>query len=134
MYPVLGHTFALALEPIAMKIRKIAGALGAELSEIDLAPGLTAGQAAAVRQALLDHQVIFIKHQNLTPAQYLAFAQAMGEPIEYPFVRGLEGYPPIIEIKKLEHETLNFGVIWHSHPTYLHTANTSCRERGCQHA
>jgi len=102
-----------------MKIRKIAGALGAELSDIDLAPGLTAAQAAAVRQALLDHQVIFIKNQKLTPAQYLAFAQAMGEPIEYPFVRGLEGYPTIIEIKKLEHETLNFGGIWHSDTTYL---------------
>lgn len=102
-----------------MKIRKIAGALGAELSDIDLASGLTAAQAAAVRHALLDHLVIFIKNQKLTSAQYLAFAQAMGEPVEYPFVRGLEGYPTIIEIKKLEHETLNFGGIWHSDTTYL---------------
>jgi len=102
-----------------MKIRKIAGALGAELSGIDLAGGLSAGQAAEVRQALLDHQVIFIKGQKLDSAQYLAFAQAMGEPIEYPFVRGLEGYPTIIEVKKLEHETSNFGGIWHSDTAYL---------------
>jgi len=102
-----------------MKIRKIAGALGAELSDIDLAAGLSAEQAAAVRQALLDHQVIFFKNQPLTPAQYLAFAQAMGEPVEYPFVRGIEGYPTIIEVKKLEHETTNFGGIWHSDTTYL---------------
>src|SRR3546814_7579023 len=31
----------------------------------------------------------------------------------------LDGYPTIIEIKKLEHETLNFGGIWHSDTTYL---------------
>jgi len=107
------------METAAMKIRKIAGALGAELSDIDLAAGLSAGQAAAVRQALLDHQVIFFKNQKLTPAQYLSFAQAMGEPVEYPFVRGIEGYPTIIEVKKLEHETTNFGGIWHSDTTYL---------------
>ncbi len=26
----------------------------------------------------------------------------MGEPVEYPFVKGLDGFPTIIEVKKLE--------------------------------
>ena len=43
----------------------------------------------------------------------------MGTPVEYPFVKGLEGFPHIIEVKKLEHETVNFGGIWHSDTTYL---------------
>ena len=68
---------------------------------------------------LLDHQVIFLRNQRLTPAQFLDFAQHMGEPVEYPFVKGLEGYPHIIEVKKLEHERSNFGGIWHSDTTYL---------------
>jgi taurine dioxygenase len=102
-----------------MKIRKIAGALGAELSGVNLVEGLSAAAAAQVRQALLDHQVIFLRDQDLTPAQFLAFAQSMGEPIEYPFVKGLEGFPNIIEVKKLEHEKVNFGGIWHSDTTYL---------------
>jgi taurine dioxygenase len=102
-----------------MKIRKIAGALGAELSGVDLAPGLSPAQAAEVRQALLEHQVIFLRNQALTPQQFLAFARAMGEPVEYPFVKGLEGFPHIIEVKKLEHEKSNFGGIWHSDTTYL---------------
>jgi taurine dioxygenase len=72
-----------------------------------------------VRQALLDHQVIFLRQQDLTPAQFLAFAHSMGEPIEYPFVKGLEGFAHIIEVKKLEHEKVNFGGIWHSDTTYL---------------
>src|SRR6476619_5677018 len=102
-----------------MQVKKVAGALGAELSGIDLAKGLDKAQAAEVRQALLEHQVIFLRNQPLMPAQFLAFARAMGEPIEYPFVKGLPDYPQIIEVKKLEHEKHNFGGIWHSDTTYL---------------
>jgi taurine dioxygenase len=102
-----------------MKIRRVAGALGAEVSEIDLRLPVSAGLAQAISQALLDHQVIFIPDQDITPAQFMAFAQSMGEPIEYPFVKGITGFAHIIEVKKLEHETVNFGGIWHSDTTYL---------------
>lgn len=102
-----------------MEIRKVAGALGAEISGVDLAQPLGTEQAAAIRQVLLDHQVIFLRDQPLTPQQFLHFAQAMGEPIEYPFVKGLDGFKQIIEVKKLETETVNFGGIWHSDTTYL---------------
>ncbi|MGC3986709.1 MAG: TauD/TfdA family dioxygenase [Pseudorhodoferax sp.] len=102
-----------------MQIKRTAGALGAELQGLNLATGLTPAVAAEIRQALLAHQVIFIRNQELTPAQFLQFAQAMGEPVEYPFVKGLEGFPTIIEVKKLEHEKHNFGGVWHSDTTYL---------------
>jgi taurine dioxygenase len=102
-----------------MNVRKIAGAIGAEISGVDLATGISADEAAAVRQVFLDNQVIFLRDQRLTPAQFLAFARQMGEPIDYPFVKGLEGYPHIIEVKKLEDERVNFGGIWHSDTTYL---------------
>ena len=75
--------------------------------------------ASDLRQALLEHQVIFLRDQQLSPAQFLEFASHMGEPVEYPFVKGLDGYPHIIEVKKLEHERSNFGGIWHSDTTYL---------------
>lgn len=102
-----------------MKIKQIAGALGAEISGVDLSAGLSAAQAKEVRQVLLDHQVIFLRNQDLTPQQFSTFAKAMGEPVEYPFVKGLDGFPNIIEVKKLEHEKVNFGGIWHSDTTYL---------------
>ena len=102
-----------------MQIKRIAGALGAEIHAIDLAAGLSEILAAQVRQVLLEHQVIFFRDQQLTPEQYLRFAQAMGRPVEYPFVKGIEGYPEIIQVMKLEHERTNFGGIWHSDTTYL---------------
>jgi taurine dioxygenase len=102
-----------------MQVKKIAGALGAELSGIDLRETPSNEAAAEVRQALLEHGVIFLRRQPLTPAQFLAFARTMGEPVDYPFVKGLPEFPQIIEVKKLEHEKLNFGGIWHSDTTYL---------------
>ena len=102
-----------------MQVKKIAGALGAEISGLDLSKGVSVTLAADIRQVFLEHQVIFLRHQDLTPAQFLAFAQAMGQPIEYPFVKGIEGFSHIIEVKKLAHEKVNFGGIWHSDTTYL---------------
>jgi taurine dioxygenase len=63
--------------------------------------------------------VIFFRDQTLTPAQFLGFARAFGEPVAYPFVKGIDGFPEIIEVKKLEHERVNFGGVWHSDTTYL---------------
>lgn len=39
--------------------------------------------------------------------------------MEYPFVNGIAGYPTIIEVKKLEHEKVNFGGVWHTDTAYL---------------
>ncbi len=49
----------------------------------------------------------------------MAFARRVGRPVEYPFVRGIPGSPEIIEVKKLDNETVNFGGIWHSDTAYL---------------
>jgi taurine dioxygenase len=103
----------------SLAIQRVAGALGAEISGVDLSHNLTESLAAAIRQALLDHQVIFFRDQDLSSEEFLRFAQAMGEPIEYPFVKGIDGYPVIIPVMKLEHERTNFGGIWHSDTTYL---------------
>lgn len=99
-----------------MRVRRIAGALGAEIEGIDLSKEVPAKE---VRGAFLEHQVIFFRDQTLTPAQFMAFARSMGKPVEYPFVKGIEGFPEVIEVKKLEHERHNFGGVWHSDTAYL---------------
>jgi taurine dioxygenase len=101
------------------EIRPIGGALGAELHGIDLSADLSNETITAVRQALLDHLVIFFRDQELPPDRFLALARRFGTPIEYPFVKGIEGFPEIIDVTKLEHETINFGGVWHSDTTYL---------------
>jgi taurine dioxygenase len=100
-------------------VTPIAGALGAEISGVDLSRPLEADTVRAMRKALLDHLVIFFREQQLTPANFMAFAEAFGTPVEYPLLRGIDGFPFITEIVKLEHEKSNFGGVWHSDTTYL---------------
>src|SRR5262245_5716280 len=94
-------------------VRPIAGALGAEIHGVNLAE-LEDGALAEIRQAWLDHLVVFFRDQDITPAQQLAFARRLGEPMEYPQLKGIPGYPLITAVVKLEHEQINFGGMWHS--------------------
>jgi taurine dioxygenase len=101
-----------------MKVQRIAGALGAEITGIDLRR-LDDAQLKEIRATWLEHLVVFFRDQELAPAEFMAFARRIGKPIEYPFVKGIAGFPEIIEVKKLEHEKHNFGGIWHSDTAYL---------------
>jgi taurine dioxygenase len=102
-------------------VTPIAGALGAEIGGVDLARDVEdPAVIAEIRRAWLDHLVVFFRDQaHLDSDGFLAFARTIGTPVEYPFVSGLDGYPEIIAVKKLAHETVNFGGIWHSDTTYL---------------
>lgn len=102
-----------------ISITPIAGALGAEIGGVDLGKPLQADVIADIRKALLDHLVIFFREQELSSEHYMTFAQAFGTPIEYPLVKGVEGFPLITEIVKREDQTVNFGGVWHSDTTYL---------------
>ena len=102
-----------------MKIKRIAGALGAEIIGLDLTQSPSSDLTKEVREVFLKNSVIFLRNQRLTSQQFMNFATAMGEPIQYPFVKGFDDFPQIIEVKKLEHEKVNFGGVWHSDTTYL---------------
>lgn len=100
-------------------IRRVAGAVGAEISGIDLIAGVSDTTIAAIRQAWLEHGVLFFRNQPLEPGAFQAFAERFGEVVEYPFVKGIEGHPLIIPVLKLAHEKVNFGGIWHTDTAYL---------------
>jgi taurine dioxygenase len=102
-----------------IEVRPIAGALGAEIHGVDMARDLDHEVVGEVRQAFLDHLVIFLRDQSVTPQEQLAFARKFGEPMEYPQLKGLPECSFVTPVVKLEHERNNFGGIWHSDTTYL---------------
>jgi taurine dioxygenase len=102
-----------------IEVRRIAGGIGAEIAGVDLSRDLDEETVADIRRAWLEHSVVFFRDQNLPPARFLTFAKRFGQVIEYPFVKGLEEFPEIIPVIKLEHERTNFGGIWHSDTSYL---------------
>ena len=109
-------TAAPASSPV---VAPIAGALGAEISGVDLARPLDEATVAAVRRALLDRLVIFFRDQTLDPRSLAAAARAFGAPAPYPFVKGLDEEPLVIPVLKRPEEAANFGGVWHSDTAYL---------------
>lgn len=103
---------------MSIQYTQLSGAIGAEIQGIDLARA-TDAEIAEIRQIWLAHNVVFFRGQTLPPADFLALARRFGQPIEYPFVKGIDGFAEIIPVLKLPHEKVNFGGIWHSDTTYL---------------
>ena len=102
-----------------LDVAPVAGALGAEIAGVDISRPLEDSVVAEIRRAFLDYLVLFFHGQKLTPQAQLAFARRLGEPMEYPQLKGLPECPLITPVVKLEHERVNFGGIWHADTTYL---------------
>ncbi|WP_296597342.1 TauD/TfdA family dioxygenase [Phenylobacterium sp.] len=104
-----------------LNIRRVAGALGAEISGVDLSQALSDETVAAIRAALTQHQVIFFRDQDLTPAQQVAFGRRFGPLNIHPYVSGMAGQPEVMEIIKEPSDKINFGGGWHSDMSFLET-------------
>ena len=76
------------------KVEKITGAIGAEISGISLNADLNNNVCDQIYEALIKHQVIFLRDQNITPETHLKLAESFGEPEPphpvYPHVKGYE--------------------------------------------
>jgi taurine dioxygenase len=103
----------------AIGVRKLAGAVGAEISGVDLKRTRDNQTWSEIHQAFLENLVIVFRDQDLSLDDLIAVGRRFGEPSDYPFVKGVDGYPQIFEIVKEPHETKNFGGGWHSDTTYL---------------
>ena len=62
-----------------VNVRRIGYAAGAEITGVDASKPLDAASIAAIRQAWLDHIVVYIPGQDLTPQQMRDFCAQFGE-------------------------------------------------------
>ncbi len=102
-----------------IEVVPISGALGAEIRGVDLSEPLDEDTFAGVKQAFLDHQVIFFRDQDLSPERQKAFGTRFGSLNVHPFVQGLDGHPEVMPIIKEREDKANFGGGWHSDMTFL---------------
>ncbi len=104
-----------------LNVRRLAGALGAEITGVDLSEPLGDETLAEIRAAFVQHQVIFFRDQTLTPDQQVRFGARFGPLNIHPYVSGMPGHPEIMEIIKEPQDKLNFGGGWHSDMSFLET-------------
>jgi taurine dioxygenase len=102
----------------AIEVKPLAGALGAEVSGVDLAGTLSERVLEEIQQAFLEHLVIVFREQILTPRKQVEIAHRFGNPAIYPFLKGLDDAPQVNEVLKTETDTVNFGGSWHSDTAY----------------
>ncbi|MGP1282073.1 MAG: TauD/TfdA dioxygenase family protein [Parasphingopyxis sp.] len=98
-------------------VRPLTPAIGAELLDIDLGAPDIGDAVPAIRQALLDHKVIFFRDQDITREQHLAFARMFGELEIHPATPKDQECP---EILRIEHGPKSRGQenMWHSDVTW----------------
>lgn len=96
-------------------IRPLTPTLGAELLGIDLTRALSDGEIAAIRRALLEHQVIFFRDQALTREQHIAFGKRFGSLHVHPLKQsGHPEHPELLRIHGDENSKRVPGEDWHS--------------------
>ena len=103
-----------------LRIQLLCGAGGAEISGVDASKPLAPDTVAALRRALAEHCVIFLRDRALTPDQQEAFARHFGALSPTPFIQPLDGHPDMMRIVRepTEKKKLNFGGRWHSDMTF----------------
>ena len=102
-----------------LKVTPLTPAVGALISGMDISKDLTESEVEQIRAAYLEHLVIFFRDQSITPDRLVEFSRRFGNISFYPFVKGMEEFPEVVEVVKREDEKINFGGLWHTDTSYL---------------
>jgi taurine dioxygenase len=102
-----------------IEVRPIAGAIGAEIHNVDVGADLDEGTVGDIRQALLDHCVIFFRDQKLDVARHKVFTRRFGEIFIHPNYKGTQADPEIIVITREPGDKKIVGEDWHADTTMM---------------
>ena len=100
-----------------MDVKLLSGALGAEISGIDLKDS-SEKNFIIINNLLLEHKVIFFRNQKITPEEQIALAKRFGPLEKHAYVKGRDKYPEIVRIIKDPNEKNQWGENWHSDVSY----------------
>jgi taurine dioxygenase len=100
----------IAVEPLSPTV-------GAEIGGVDLAQPIDDRTLAEVRRALLEYKVVFLRDQDITTDQHLAFARRFGELEVHPFAPHKDGYPEVLLLEKND-QVGGYENVWHSDVTW----------------
>ena len=99
-----------------VRVTQVAGVLGAQIDGLSLRD-LSDEGFAVLHQALLDHQVLFVRGQHLTEREHLDFASRWGQPMAHPVAR-LTGDVRVISPVEDTADSPPTADQWHTDITY----------------
>ena len=100
-----------------MEVKLLSGALGAEITGIDLKDS-TDKNWKVINNLMLEHKALFFRDQDITSEQQINLAKKFGPLEKHAYVKGLENHPEIIRIIKGPQEKHQWGETWHTDVSY----------------
>jgi len=96
-----------------MKVEKLTRTIGAEVSGVHLGDAARdAGLFAEIKALLLVHRVLFLRDQDITRAEHVAFARRFGDLEDHPIAGSDPDHPGLVRIYRSE-ERNPYENNWH---------------------
>ncbi|WP_417282454.1 TauD/TfdA dioxygenase family protein [Comamonas sp.] len=111
-----------------MRINPLTCALGAELLGVHLADAVHDDELfSEIRTQLLKHKVLFLREQNISPAEHVAFARRFGELEDHPVVGSDPEHPGLVQIYKTPDKPVDrYENSWHCDATWREIPPMGC--------
>ena len=103
-----------------IEVVPVSGGVGVEVHNVDIKSGIDAGTFDELRAAFVEHGLIFLRDQDITPDEHIAFAERWGQININRFFPRLDGYDQIATVTKEPDQTTNIGGGWHTDHSYDH--------------
>jgi taurine dioxygenase len=100
-------------------VAPIAGALGAEISGVDISRPIDSATFAEIRRAWAEHLVIFFRRQSLNDDALVAFGRHFAPLFRHPNLLTEGPYPDIVRIRRMPGDTQIVGEDWHADTTCM---------------
>ncbi|HEN8714013.1 MULTISPECIES: TauD/TfdA dioxygenase family protein [Pseudomonas] len=111
-------------QPQTFEIRPFSGAVGAEIIGLDLAKPVNAEDFSLIHRAHLEHHVLVLRDQRISPEQQIAFSRRFGQ-LQIHVLKQflLKGHPEILIVSNIIENGHNIGLgdagkFWHSDLSY----------------
>ncbi|MEM5344016.1 TauD/TfdA dioxygenase family protein [Paraburkholderia azotifigens] len=111
-----------------MRIEQLTCSIGAELTGVDLADAVhDDGLFADIRAALLRHRVLFLRDQEITRAEHVAFARRFGELEDHPIAGSDPEHAGLVRIYKTPDQPNDrYENAWHADATWRDAPPFGC--------
>jgi alpha-ketoglutarate-dependent taurine dioxygenase len=111
-----------------MRIEQLTCSIGAELIGVSLADAARDDSLfAAIKRALLQHKVLFLRDQNISRADHVAFARRFGALEDHPIVGSHPEHPGLVQINKTPEGPLErYENAWHTDATWREAPPMGC--------
>ena len=97
-----------------IQVAPVSPKIGAEVSGVDISKPLSNHTCQELHDALMAHQVLFFRDQEMTLEEHTAFGRRFGELHIHPSAETAPGHPEVITIHADENSKVVAGMKWHS--------------------